>query len=647
MSYDQDFFKDSLSTDQLVDQIKKAKETGYQFKRNVGFHFQSDKTTTALALIDAIGLKKFPVQINASNLMQFTMDFYYSDFLFEAYADGKLDLLMHAPFWLNFWNTKKYVREYAIKWIEALSGYLDAYNLKTSVVVHISYPAETPEEKDGGKSLEDFQKNLWDFRCKAGPNIEEILLENMPGTKKYNGRYRVPYMESYHPLAGVGVLYDCLERRTRIATDLGNISVSEITSRLRRGEKIKAITDNNGNLELRDILFAGKRSVKQDEGVVQVTSPLGQVRCSYDHVFYTPEGEKKAKDLVTGESVYTVENGLNSFQKDFLYGTLMGDTCLYFTRNRVRLQIQQGSVQEEYLELKRSVFSCLETGIRYQSVVKRRNGEDCITYKYITKCNESLREFKDVCYRDGKRFFSKEWMSKITPLGLAMWFYDDGSYHVRGSIRYGVFNAQSRTEEEMENVSEMLDRFKVKHSVRFNSKGAQVNLPREGVLRLQEIIEPYLYTKDLSYKHESKRISKLPEIEKVRGTSRVEVRIDKTIEKYLYDITVEGTHRYFAQHYLMHNSEHAWADDYMNPGTAKWVHLNSCPANVTRGSHIDLHSYSRIQNTLSEEFRSHILSLASDKSKKCLLERRSMEAVISDLIYLASREDKLIEQVKL
>ena len=119
-------------------------------------------------------------------------------------------------------------------------------------------------------------------------------------------------------------------------------------------------------------------------------------------------------------------------QKDILYGTLLGDGYLRPTNGgksncSYALALCHGEKQLEYLKWKRNEFGNVLTSTDF-SVNTRSFKGNAPTYAFSTISHPFLKEVHSVCYgSNGKKDITIEWMDKISPLALAVWYMDDGS----------------------------------------------------------------------------------------------------------------------------------------------------------------------------------------------------------------------------
>lgn len=131
--------------------------------------------------------------------------------------------------------------------------------------------------------------------------------------------------------------------------------------------------------------------------------------------------------------------GMNKQQKAIVIGSILGDGFLQKTGSKnARLRLEHGLKQKEYL-----IWKCQILKNYFQSkpqVLERKNPVFGKTYQYIRAQSYSGSEFgKFYClfYKDYGKIIPKQICNYLKdPLGLAVWFMDDGYYYPRDKIAY-------------------------------------------------------------------------------------------------------------------------------------------------------------------------------------------------------------------
>jgi hypothetical protein len=132
---------------------------------------------------------------------------------------------------------------------------------------------------------------------------------------------------------------------------------------------------------------------------------------------------------------------LTERQKAIVLGTLLGDGCLIKSGNEnstlYRLSWTHGEPQKEYIEWKHQEMKpfTMHEPMKYirknDNGFLRKDGLPHITYHLFTIGHNDLSYIKGLLYRGKKKFVTRRYLNLLTPLSLAVWYMDDGSYGKR------------------------------------------------------------------------------------------------------------------------------------------------------------------------------------------------------------------------
>lgn len=123
-------------------------------------------------------------------------------------------------------------------------------------------------------------------------------------------------------------------------------------------------------------------------------------------------------------------------QQEIVFGTLLGDGYLRPTNGKAEnhsyaLSLCHGEKQLEYLKWKFREFENFVTTKTF-NINRRSFRGNAPTYAFSTVSHPFLLEAHRICYgANGKKDVSPEWIQKLTPLALAVWYMDDGSLNKR------------------------------------------------------------------------------------------------------------------------------------------------------------------------------------------------------------------------
>jgi len=289
-----------------------------------------------------------------------------------------------------------------------------------------------------------------------------------------------------------------------------------------------------------------------------------------NHLVRTPGGWREAGELIAGDRVMQeVTQYLSDQQWQVILGGLMGDSALSPSKSghAARLRWEHGAKQEAYADWKRSMLG---------NIPVAKSSDDRGAVFYDSKPLAELSELRRVMYLTGDRkTLTSEYLKALTPLALAVWFMDDGCFTVRskglqartksGSGRVEIC-VEAFTEGSQERLAEHLrDEYDLDVQIRHAGKRgmAVLSFTTAASVKFLEMVA--------SYVHPSMDHKLLP---RLRGQFAVEPELatptkvvmplpitsiePKNMTSYAsshrYDIEVEGTHNYFADGVMVHNS---------------------------------------------------------------------------------------------
>ena len=294
-----------------------------------------------------------------------------------------------------------------------------------------------------------------------------------------------------------------------------------------------------------------------------------QFAATPNHLVRTPGGWSEAGDLTLGDRVMAAERHLLSEQQfQVVLGSLMGDGNLSPNRrdrNGVRLRLGHGSKQADYLQWKTDLL-----GNIVHSVRENDEGARFVDFTPLPELAELQRA---VYLGDGKKFLSAEYLKALTPLALAIWYMDDGSFTVRSKGLQGRTSGGSgRIEICVEAMTEG-SRIRLRDYLR-DTHGLDVRLRTSGAAgksvlvfstaasaKFQEIVATWM-APSMGYKL-------LP---RFQGKSTVTPQYADPVQRLVparildvhvkphtrsmnrFDIEVEGSHNYFVDGVMVHNS---------------------------------------------------------------------------------------------
>ncbi len=369
----------------------------------------------------------------------------------------------------------------------------------------------------------------------------------------------------------IGVLYGCFSYRTRVVLADGTTEmIGKIVNQRLPVEVLSYDSEKDAVVAKRVVNWFDNGST--DEFLhFSVAGPQKSGRAQFaatpNHLIRTPTGWKEAKDIVVGENVMqAVPHYLSLFQWQVLRGTLMGDGAISPTKSgrRARFRYTHGPKQVEYADWKASLFSNLGTS-RYV----RTDGVVSYDFQPLSE----LAETRNSVYVNGKKVLDDDYLKALTPLSLALWYMDDANFTVRskglqvrteggsGRAEICVDGMAPSTQERL--VEYLADTWSVfgKLSARGAMKNVYLQFPTAETAKLQALIAPYVHP-SMEYKL-LPRFRGLFSVTPTTEPTRYELVPSPVLNiqckppigsKSRFDIEVEGSHNYFVDGVVVHNS---------------------------------------------------------------------------------------------
>jgi len=300
-----------------------------------------------------------------------------------------------------------------------------------------------------------------------------------------------------------------------------------------------------------------------------------------DHKFATKDGWVKARDLKSGDLVYSNVPKPTKLQQGILLGKLLGDSYAFRQQScskgnkrivpNAKIVISQGSRDKEY------VFDCwnlLQGLVKGIPLTRENLGWGKELTKFKTRALPEITKLYNLVYKDGRRTITQELLEKLSPAAIAFWFMDDGS------CSQGTFTLSTHCFTKDENqliVDYFLATWGIPMKMKLDKRCNKYYLKSNGKpQRLFALIAPYV-CKSMRRKLPAgyKCGQLLPDKEETKiGFLEVETVEELDLkswgfgDNFLYDIEVEDNHNYFSQGSLVSNSQ-----DYPDEG---WENIREC-----------------------------------------------------------------------
>ncbi|HOB47763.1 MAG TPA: intein-containing recombinase RecA [Mycobacterium sp.] len=294
-----------------------------------------------------------------------------------------------------------------------------------------------------------------------------------------------------------------------------------------------------------------------------------QFAATPNHLIRTPGGWTEAGNIIADDRVMAAEPHLLSDQQfEVILGSLMGDGNLSpnrHGRNGVRFRMGHGAKQRQYLEWKTELLGNIG-----HSIFENSTGARFVDFTPLAELAELQRA---VYLGDGKKVLSEDYLKALTPLSLAIWYMDDGSFAVRSKgMQRRTAGGSGRVEicvEAMSSGSQLRLRDFLRDTHGLDVRLRQAGKAGKSVLvfstaasaKFHEIVAPYM-APSMEYKL-------LP---RFRGQGTVVPQYIEPTQRLVpatvldihvkpparsmnrFDIEVEGNHNYFVDGVMVHNS---------------------------------------------------------------------------------------------
>jgi recombination protein RecA len=294
-----------------------------------------------------------------------------------------------------------------------------------------------------------------------------------------------------------------------------------------------------------------------------------QFAATENHLIRTPGGWREAGEICAGDRVMVEETErLSPQQWQVVLGGLMGDGSLVPSvrgGSGVRFRMGHDARQVEYLDWKAAMLGNIE-----QTRSVRAGGSVHVDLTPLPELGE-LREV--VYWGDGKKHLTWDYLKALTPLALAVWYMDDASFVERSKgLQERTADGSGRAEIRVEAFSEGSRERLVAHlrdafglEARVDLRGARrvavLRFSTASTRKLHELIAPYVHP-SMEYKLLPAMRSQSAVSPQFVGPRRrpvparvLGVKVEPpTQSMHRFDIEVEGTHNYFVDHVMVHNS---------------------------------------------------------------------------------------------
>lgn len=371
----------------------------------------------------------------------------------------------------------------------------------------------------------------------------------------------------------VGVMFGCMSYGTRVTlADGTQEKIGKIVNQ-RLDVEVLSYNPRTNRVEPRRIVNWFDNGDAEQFLQFTVAKSGGNGRAQFaataNHLIRTPGGWRQAGELMPGDRVMLAEpRRLSDQQWQVVLGSLLGDGSISPNRrgrSGVRFRLGHGARQADYLDWKVSLLGNLG-----HTITTNAKGARFADFTPLAELHEL---WQAVYLGDGKKHLSWDYLKALTPLALAIWYLDDGTFTLRskgvqertrggtGRIEICVEAMSQGSRERLASYLRDTHDLDVKLIRRGRHQNAFLMFTTAATAKFQEIVAPYVPA-SMEYKL-------LP---RFRGRCTVEPRFvaaelhpvpaevldihvkPPTRSMRRFDIEVEGNHCYFVDGVMVHNS---------------------------------------------------------------------------------------------
>jgi recombination protein RecA len=371
----------------------------------------------------------------------------------------------------------------------------------------------------------------------------------------------------------IGVMFGCMSFNTRVTlADGTQEKIGKIVNQ-RLDVEVLSYDPETGELVPRRIVnwFNNGRAERFLQFTVAKSGGNGraQFAATENHLIQGPGGWRPAGELIAGDRVVIAEpKRLSRQQEQLILGSLMGDGNLSPNRRGrlgTRFRVGHGAKQAAYLDWKVSLLGNI-------GCARTTNAKGAV-FAGFAPLPELAELHEAVYFGDGKKHLSWDYLKELTPFALAVWYMDDGCFTVRSKgVQERTRGGTGRIEICVEAISpgsrgRLVEYLRDTHGldVKLRASGARqmavLQFSPAASARFQALVAPYVHP-SMGYKL-LPRFREQFDVEAqftAPETRLIPARIldihvkppARSMNKF--DIEVEGSHNYFVDGVMVHNS---------------------------------------------------------------------------------------------
>jgi recombination protein RecA len=369
----------------------------------------------------------------------------------------------------------------------------------------------------------------------------------------------------------IGVMFGCFSYDSRVTlADGTQEKIGKIVDQ-RLDVEVLSYDPESGEIVPRKIVNWFDNGLTDEFLQFTVAKPGENGRAQFgvtaNHLIQTPGGWREAGELLPGDRVMQeASTYLSDFQWQVVLGGLMGDGALAPTRSGhgARFRFGHGAEQTDYADWKASLFA---------NVAARRSTNAKGAVSYDVQPMVELAELRSAVYGEHGKVFSCDYLKQLTPLSLAIWYMDEGGFTLRaeglqdrtaeGSGRSEICVQAMEPTTRQRLVDHLSDTWGINATL--STRGTRethfLMFSNDETAKFHALIAPFVHP-SMQYKLLAKyqgRFAVDPVFVPMRRELVPMPVLDihakpKSGSMHRFDIEVEGTHNYFVDGVMVHNS---------------------------------------------------------------------------------------------
>ncbi len=182
---------------------------------------------------------------------------------------------------------------------------------------------------------------------------------------------------------------------------------------------------------------------------------------------------------------------LTQRQKDILLGKILGDGILEQNGKNVRLKIDHGARQKDYVSWLYKEFQDLASKPHQLFFQDKRNGQIYEHWRFATYSFSVLNTWRKIFYINRRKIIPATIAKLLSPLSLAIWYMDDGFRRLDCKGLYLCTSAYSIKEQHI--LQQALEKkFTIYTSLHFARSYVRIYVPSSQVNKFCNIIRPFI-----------------------------------------------------------------------------------------------------------------------------------------------------------